>query len=60
MSRKVKVKVICPRCKGKMKMLMKRHPEGLGMALVVCPECNGNGWIEVDFIEDVGGKVVFS
>lgn len=56
----VKIKVFCPRCKGKREMVMKRHPEGLGTAWVVCPECNGNGWIEVVFIKDTGGKVVFS
>jgi DnaJ-class molecular chaperone len=55
--REVKLKVFCPRCEGKRKMLMKRYPEGQGMAWVVCPECNGHGWIEVVFIEDAGGKV---
>jgi DnaJ-class molecular chaperone len=53
----VKIKVLCPRCEGKMKMVMKRYPLGAGTASVRCPDCNGKGWIEVVFIEDTGGKV---
>lgn len=54
-----KVKVFCPRCEGKRKILMKKYPEGKGMAWVVCPDCKGEGWIEVELIENAGGRVFF-
>jgi DnaJ-class molecular chaperone len=57
--RKDKVKVLCPRCEGKGKIIMQKHPQGNGRARVVCPECNGNGWIEAVFVEDVGREVFF-
>jgi DnaJ-class molecular chaperone len=56
---KGKVKVLCPRCEGKGKTMMKKYPQGKGTARVVCPECNGNGWIEAVFVEDVGREVFF-
>lgn len=53
------VKVVCPRCEGEMKKYMEKHPKGQGMTWVVCPECNGKGWIEAKLLEDTGKKGFF-
>ena len=54
---KDKVKVFCPRCGGKKKLVMKKYPANQGRAWVACPECGGSGWIEVVFIENVHTEV---
>ena len=60
MSSEVKIKVLCPRREGKMKMVMKRYRLSEGTAWVRCPDCKGRGWIEVVFMEDTSGEVFFS
>lgn len=57
---KGKVKVICPKCNGSGKVVMPKYPQGKGSARVLCLECKGRGWIEAEFVEDMGGEVFFS
>jgi len=54
---KDEIPVICPRCNGNKKITMTKYPQGKGRAIVLCPECDGKGWIEAAFIADTGGVV---
>jgi hypothetical protein len=36
---------------------MTEYPMGQGTAWVVCPECDGKGYIEVKIIQHIGGAV---